>query len=214
MTNQQPIRFSNVIMFEIDEKAVSDAVSIDQKPKEIPFPSPSPPPTKPVEPVSPSLPKVTVAPAPPVAATPPTWSSTPALPSDDENLPLAAIAGGLFAAFAAGTFLMRGRGDDEKSSVSAPAATASAPPPVPGVSVPAPSLLASSDVSIPYDAVARLSYDEWRATHNKGGFDEAKFQKFKANYDAITSANMAAKKKARDSGISPKLQSLSASADE
>lgn len=71
----------------------------------------------------------------------------------------------------------------------------------------------TSDVSIPYDSAARLAYDEWREANKKGAFDEAKFQKFKASYDKITSANMAAKKTARDSDSKPKLQSIPSNAD-
>ena len=56
------------------------------------------------------------------------------------------------------------------------------------------------DVSIPYDAAARLAYDEWRKKYNKGDFDENRFQNFKANYEAITVSNVIAKKKAREEG--------------
>jgi hypothetical protein len=54
------------------------------------------------------------------------------------------------------------------------------------------------DVSIPYDAAARLAYDQWRADFNKGDFDATRFQIFKDNYEIITVANVKAKKKARD----------------
>ena len=57
-----------------------------------------------------------------------------------------------------------------------------------------------SDVSIPYDAAARLAYDEWRAQYNKGSFDEKRFVNFKNNYETITVANVVAKKLARESG--------------
>jgi hypothetical protein len=57
-----------------------------------------------------------------------------------------------------------------------------------------------SDVSIPYDAAARLAYDEWRAQYNKGAFDEKRFVNFKNNYETISVANVIAKKRARDSG--------------
>jgi hypothetical protein len=68
---------------------------------------------------------------------------------------------------------------------------------------------ASTDVSIPYDAAARLAYDEWRAKFSKGAFDEKRYQNFKTNYETITVANVAAKKKARgDSTFSLSLMSL------
>ena len=56
------------------------------------------------------------------------------------------------------------------------------------------------DVSIPYDAAARLAYDEWRNQFNKGDFDEVRYPNFKANYEAITVANVVAKKRARETG--------------
>lgn len=58
----------------------------------------------------------------------------------------------------------------------------------------------SSDVSIPYDAAARLAYDEWRAKYDKGNFDNARYPIFKANYEAITVANVVAKAQARQEG--------------
>ena len=61
---------------------------------------------------------------------------------------------------------------------------------------------AGTDVSIPYDAAARLAYDEWRTQFNKGSFDDKRFEVFKANYEIITVANVSAKKKARDDGTS------------
>jgi hypothetical protein len=56
------------------------------------------------------------------------------------------------------------------------------------------------DVSIPYDAAARLAYDEWRDKFNKGPFDPERYEVFRANYETITVANVVAKKKARDAG--------------
>lgn len=68
------------------------------------------------------------------------------------------------------------------------------------------------DVSIPYDAAARLAYDEWRAKYNKGEFDPIRYQNFQANYETITIANVVAKKQARESGNdgnnSPSLMAL------
>jgi hypothetical protein len=64
------------------------------------------------------------------------------------------------------------------------------------------SLLSStdSDVSIPYDAAARLAYDAWRKEFNKGDFNAKRYEQFKSNYEALTAANMSAKKQARDQG--------------
>lgn len=57
-----------------------------------------------------------------------------------------------------------------------------------------------NDLSIPYDSAARMAYDQWRRQYNKGDFDEERFASFKANYEAITIANVSAKKVSRDSG--------------
>ena len=57
---------------------------------------------------------------------------------------------------------------------------------------------ATTDVSVPYDAAARLAYDEWRTKYNKGAFDEARWPVFKANYEAISVANVVAKAQARE----------------
>jgi hypothetical protein len=66
-----------------------------------------------------------------------------------------------------------------------------------------------SDVSIPYDAAARLAYDEWRAQYNKGDFDANRYLNFKNNYETITVANVVAKKRARDEGtVSTSLMTL------
>lgn len=54
------------------------------------------------------------------------------------------------------------------------------------------------DLSIPYDAAARLAYDEWRVKFNKGAFDAQRFENFKANYEIITVANVVAKKRLRE----------------
>jgi hypothetical protein len=60
--------------------------------------------------------------------------------------------------------------------------------------------LDENDLSIAYDAAARMAYDQWRSQYNKGDFDEERFASFKANYEAITVANVSAKKASRDSG--------------
>jgi hypothetical protein len=64
------------------------------------------------------------------------------------------------------------------------------------------------DVSIPYDAAARFAYDEWRDQYNKGDFDAKRYESFQANYNAITVANVSAKKKARETGDEPRLMSM------
>lgn len=66
-----------------------------------------------------------------------------------------------------------------------------------------------SDVSIPYDAAARLAYDEWRIEYNKGDFDARRYENFKENYEFISVSNVKAKKEARDAGEeSPKQWTL------
>lgn len=69
------------------------------------------------------------------------------------------------------------------------------------------------DVSIPYDAAARLEYDAWRETYGKGDFDAAKYEAFKTNYEMIAVANVVAKKEARESGITAKKYNLNEYAD-
>ena len=56
-----------------------------------------------------------------------------------------------------------------------------------------------TDVSIPYDAAARLAYDGWCTKFNKEPSDE-KFATFKANYETITVANVVNAKESRDNG--------------
>jgi hypothetical protein len=66
------------------------------------------------------------------------------------------------------------------------------------------------DVRIPYDAAARLAYDEWLTKYEKGSFDEARYAVFKANYEAIAVANVVAKRIAREEGATdaPSLMTL------
>lgn len=64
------------------------------------------------------------------------------------------------------------------------------------------SMLASEvdiDVSVDYDAAAKLAYSDWCNKYGKESND-AKFATFKANYEALTVANVSAAKKARDNG--------------
>ncbi|GKY99254.1 hypothetical protein MPSEU_000880700 [Mayamaea pseudoterrestris] len=58
------------------------------------------------------------------------------------------------------------------------------------------------DVSIPYDAPARLAYKEWCSKFNQTP-DESRYQNFRNNYETITVANISAKKQARDKNDSP-----------
>jgi hypothetical protein len=72
----------------------------------------------------------------------------------------------------------------------------------------------AEDVSIPYDAAAKLAYDEWRQMYNKGEYSEAKFERFKDNYKILTVANISAAKKAKDAGEeAPKKMDLNEFAD-
>ncbi len=55
------------------------------------------------------------------------------------------------------------------------------------------------DVSIDYDSAAKLAYNDWCDKFGKEAND-AKFATFKANYEALTVANVSAAKKAQDDG--------------
>jgi hypothetical protein len=55
-----------------------------------------------------------------------------------------------------------------------------------------------ADIAVPYDAAARLAYDEWRNKYSKGDFDATRYEFFKNNYETITIANVVAKKEARE----------------
>lgn len=70
--------------------------------------------------------------------------------------------------------------------------------------------VAMIDVSIPYNAAARHSYNEW----SSGKFDEATFQKFQAIYEEKVVAQVTAKKLARDYELEiARLQSIFAKTD-
>jgi hypothetical protein len=70
------------------------------------------------------------------------------------------------------------------------------------------------DVSIQYDAAARLAYDGWRDEYLKGEFDPVRYEAFKENYEAIAVINVSTKKKARDEGTdTPSLLNLNEYAD-
>lgn len=54
------------------------------------------------------------------------------------------------------------------------------------------------DLSIPYDAAARLAYDQWRTFHEMGDFDDDSYTSFKLKYETMTVANVIAKKMERE----------------
>lgn len=61
----------------------------------------------------------------------------------------------------------------------------------------------SEDLSIPYDAAARLAFEEWKQKYGKkdSDFDDERFKIFKANYEAVTVANVIAARDARELSI-------------
>lgn len=65
------------------------------------------------------------------------------------------------------------------------------------------SVIKSNDVSVPYDAAARLAFEQWKEKFGKADdyFDADRFEIFKANYEAITVANIVAKKQVREVSI-------------
>ena len=84
---------------------------------------------------------------------------------------------------------------------------------VKSISATAVDMATESDVSVPYDAAAELTYSEWCKTYGKP-YDAARYETFKENYEAITVMNVSAKKKARDAGEdSPSLLALNEYAD-
>lgn len=130
----------------------------------------APPPPKPVE-----VPKAVVpAPAPAAAS-----STSVELPSD---LPIPIIAGGALAAFAAATFAMRGGVDEREAAQSGGGSSSPAPAPSGGSSSPA-----SGDLSIPYDAAAKLAYEK--------SDKSMPYDKFKEKYEADAVADVKAKQK-------------------
>jgi hypothetical protein len=64
--------------------------------------------------------------------------------------------------------------------------------------VAAPEKVEKIDVSIPYDAAARLAYRELKGLSENAKYDEAEFQKFKEAYEATTVANVIVKKMERE----------------
>lgn len=104
------------------------------------------------------------------------------LPFPDDLLPIG--LGALVVVAAVG--LIFGGGGEEGKTAPAPAAPVPAPAPAP----PAP---AAVDLSIPYDAAARLAFTKTKGSDN---FDGPEYAKFKAEYEAKAVEDVIAKKKA------------------
>jgi len=69
------------------------------------------------------------------------------------------------------------------------------------------------DLSIEYDAAAKIAYNQWREEYEKGDFDEDRYQSFKDNYEALTIMNVIGAKKARETGKVSKRRELNEYAD-
>lgn len=92
-------------------------------------------------------------------------------------------------AAAAAAVVLQKDGDGESSAQNAAVVSEPEPEPI--------------DVSIPYDAAARLAYDEWRG----GQFSEAEFKQFKALYEKKSVAEVVASRYARElSGLQESAQ--------
>lgn len=166
-------------LFVIDEQAVADAVSFTLKEDELPTPKPTPPPPPPLL-VVPSVEEL--------AVSPPPTSTTTAAPPDPSapafDLPVAALAVPLLAVFAAATFFMRERVNEET-----PLSPTPTPEAVPGPA-PAPAITSNVvDLSIPYDAAAKLAYDKSDKSMT--------YDAFKKKFEADAVADVIAKKKAK-----------------
>ena len=162
-------------LFVIDEQAVADAVSFTLKEDELPTPPPPPPLL-----VVPSVEELAVSP-------PPTSTTTAAPPAPSApafDLPVAALAVPLLAVFAAATFFMRERVNEET-----PLSPTPTPEAVPGPA-PAPAITSNVvDLSIPYDAAAKLAYDKSDKSMT--------YDAFKKKFEADAVADVIAKKKAK-----------------
>ena len=62
----------------------------------------------------------------------------------------------------------------------------------------APTISEKIDLSIPYDAAARLAYREMKGLKESDAYDEGEFLKFKAVYEETAIANVVVKKMERD----------------
>eukprot|EP00568_Trieres_chinensis_P011424 CAMPEP_0183308206 /NCGR_PEP_ID=MMETSP0160_2-20130417/20428_1 /TAXON_ID=2839 ORGANISM="Odontella Sinensis, Strain Grunow 1884" /NCGR_SAMPLE_ID=MMETSP0160_2 /ASSEMBLY_ACC=CAM_ASM_000250 /LENGTH=210 /DNA_ID=CAMNT_0025471991 /DNA_START=23 /DNA_END=655 /DNA_ORIENTATION=+ len=99
------------------------------------------------------------------------------------GLPLPAIGLGVAASVAAAVFSTKGGAPSEQTK---PAEPEPEPEPEP------------IDVSIPYDAAARLAYDTWCAENGKGGFDSKGYAQFKMIYEGMSVTEVIQKKYARE----------------
>jgi hypothetical protein len=110
---------------------------------------------------------------------------------DGLDIPVIPVVGAVAAAFAAATFSMRSgkkEREAEQSSSPAPAPVAKAAPAPVAKAAPVPVAKADeTDISVPYDAAARLAYDHSDKT--------MEYSKFKENYEAETVAYIKAKQK-------------------
>lgn len=188
----------------IDVDAVTNAVSVDQIPKTTMGSSvsiaPTPPAVEPKVEIALEMPAsvvsepkpafVEVIASPPIAVAPPPLALAPmdsiALPAMDD-LPLPAIGVGVLAAFAAVTFAMRGSVDEREMSSS----SSSSSPPMDATAMqpPAPEAAAvvAADLSIPYDAAARLAYEQTNKSMN--------YETFRKKYETDAIADVKAKRK-------------------
>ena len=117
------------------------------------------------------------------------------IPSFGDGDPPIAIIAGVGIVLSAAYALLKGGGGGEGEAATA-AAPAAAPAPASPAAAPAPAPAAENDVSVPYDAAARLAY-----CNSKGisaVTDEADFQAYKIQYEATAVAEATAKKAARD----------------
>ena len=65
------------------------------------------------------------------------------------------------------------------------------------------------DVSIPYDAAARLAYDNWRVEQDKGDFNVETYKAFKEIYTQLAVTEVVVKKKSREiESLHKQLESL------
>jgi hypothetical protein len=130
---------------------------------------------------APDAPAPAKAPATPAAST--KVEATAA--KDGLDIPVIPVVGVVAAAFAAATFSMRsgkkGREAEQSSSPAPAPAAKAAPAPAPAAKADAP------DISIPYDAAARLAYD--------ASDKSMEYSAFKEKYEADSVAYIKAKQK-------------------
>lgn len=91
--------------------------------------------------------------------------------------------------------------------------TKQTPPPLKATLSPSEPSTDAIDVSVPYDAAARLAYDSWRIKFSKGDFSSEKYDVFRSNYETLTIANVVAARKEREGGDVTKRLELNEFAD-